>query len=168
MFVLARAITYSTLFIGLLLVFLPARVLERAGVRPPAALGPAQMMGLALGATGALLALACILTFVAIGKGTPAPFDPPRKLVVAGPYRVMRNPMYAGAGLALAGAAIYTGSWGLFAYALGFLIAAHLFVVGYEEPHLRRRFGADYESYAASTSRWLPRWRPLPGKGRPS
>ena len=162
MFVLARAITYATLFVGTLLVFLPARVLELAGVRMPARLGSAQALGLALAAAGALLALACIVTFVVVGKGTPAPFDPPRRLVRAGPYRVVRNPMYAGAGLALAGAGVYTGSWGLLAYALGFLVAFHLFVIAYEEPHLRRVFGAEYDAYCARTPRWLPRRRSLP------
>lgn len=162
MFVFARAVTYATLFIGVLLVFVPARVLELAGVRMPAAVGPAQAMGVVLAAAGALLALACIATFVVVGKGTPAPFDPPRRLVRVGPYRVVRNPMYAGAGLALAGASLYTGSWGLLAYALGFLVAAHLFVAAYEEPHLRRVFGAEYEAYCAATPRWLPRLGPPP------
>ena len=60
-----------------------------------------------VGAIGAILALWCIATFIMIGRGTPAPFDPPRHLVVVGPYRLVRNPMYIGAALALAGAVLF-------------------------------------------------------------
>jgi protein-S-isoprenylcysteine O-methyltransferase Ste14 len=105
---------------------------------------------------GALLALWCVVTFVAIGKGTPAPFDPPRRLVVRGPYRFVRNPMYFGGALALAGAALFYQSLLLLAYASIFLFAACLFVLFYEEPTLRRIFGTDYVSYCRHVGRWLP------------
>ena len=108
---------------------------------------------------GAALALASILTFAFVGKGTPAPFDPPRKLVIAGPYRWVRNPMYIGAGLVLLGAAMFYGSIGLVLYTIIFWSMAHLFVLFYEEPVLRRKFGADYHAYAATRRRWMPRWR---------
>src|SRR5881628_878569 len=147
MFVLMRAVTYAALFIGFLLVFLPGRVLEWSGVRRPAALGLTQVVGLAIVILGAALALACILTFVFVGRGTPAPFDPPRGLVVRGPYRLVRNPMYLGAGLALAGAAIFYQSIPLLGYAGVFLLITHVFVVLYEEPTLRRSFDEDYEAY---------------------
>ena len=107
MFVLARAVTYSALFIGFLLIFLPARILSSTGITQPAAMGAWQVAGMILGASGAALAIACIFTFVFVGRGTPAPFDPPRRLVVRGPYRLVRNPMYIGAGLALTGAALF-------------------------------------------------------------
>jgi protein-S-isoprenylcysteine O-methyltransferase Ste14 len=143
MFVFVRAATYATLFVALVLIFLPARVLSSAGILPPAAMGPAQIAGMLLGTAGALFALWCILSFIFIGRGTPAPFDPPRRLVIRGPYRFVRNPMYIGAGFALAGAALYYQS-------------AALLVV-YEEPTLRRMFGNDYEEYCARTGRWWPR-----------
>src|SRR5258708_7664653 len=107
MFVLARAVTYSVLFIGLFLVFFPGRILSATGVIQPVALGAWQVAGMLLGACGAALAAMCILTFVVAGRGTPAPFDPPRRLVAQGPYRHVRNPMYLGAALALAGAALF-------------------------------------------------------------
>ncbi|HXU45863.1 MAG TPA: methyltransferase, partial [Thermoanaerobaculia bacterium] len=107
MFVLARAITYSTLFIGLLLVFVPGRILERSGIVRPEHLGALEIAGIALGVAGGALALWCIGTFTFVGRGTPAPFDPPRKLVIRGPYRYVRNPMYLGAALALSGAALF-------------------------------------------------------------
>ena len=157
MFVFARAAAYATLFIGLLLVFLPGRILSSTGVVQPSAIGAPQLTGMLLGASGAALALTCILTFVFVGRGTPAPFDPPRRLVVRGPYRLVRNPMYLGAGLALAGAAAFYQSLPLLGYAGLFLLISHVFVVLYEEPALRRTFEGDYESYCRRVGRWWPR-----------
>lgn len=156
MFVLARAVTYAALFIGFVLVFLPARILSSAGIIQPPAIGPPQVAGIVLGAAGAALALTCIFTFAVIGRGTPAPFDPPRRLVVRGPYRRIRNPMYAGAGLALAGAAAFYQSAALLGYAAAFLLLLHMFVVLYEEPTLRRTFGNEYEAYCRQAGRWWP------------
>jgi protein-S-isoprenylcysteine O-methyltransferase Ste14 len=110
-----------------------------------------------VGVAGGALALWCIVTFALAGRGTPAPFDPPRKLVVQGPYRYVRNPMYVGAVLALCGAALFYRSIPLFGYAALFLLATHLFVVVYEEPTLARLFGSEYEKYRARVGRWLPR-----------
>lgn len=161
MFVLIRAVTYASLFIGLLLVYLPGRLLSSAGIDRPTVIGMPQIAGMIIGTIGATIALWCIFTFAFIGKGTPAPFDPPRKLVIRGPYRFVRNPMYIGAVLALLGAALFYGSLSILIYTGVFLLATHLFVVLYEEPTLRRTFGADYEAYCRRVSRWSPR-RPLP------
>ena len=157
MFVLARAVTYSALFIGFLLVYLPERILSSAGINQPAAIGASQVGGMLLSACGAALALACILTFVFVGRGTPAPFDPPRRLVVQGPYRFVRNPMYLGAGLALTGAALFYQSTQLLAYAGAFLVITHMFVMLYEEPTLQGIFDGDYEVYCRRVGRWWPR-----------
>lgn len=156
MFVLARALTYATLFVGFLLVFLPQRIVARAGLIIPAEPGPAQIAGVLLALAGALLALSCVLTFVFQGRGTPAPFDPPRRLVIRGPYAWVRNPMYIGAATALLGAASYASSSALVLYALGFVGVTHLFVVLYEEPTLRRMFGQEYAQYCARVNRWIP------------
>src|SRR3989442_4236204 len=147
MFVLMRAVTYGTLFVGFLLVFLPGRVLEWSGVRRPASLGLPQGVGLAVVVLGAALALWCIVTFAFVGKGTPAPFDPPRRLVVRGPYRFVRNPMYIGAALALAGPARFYGSWPLLGYTGLVLLITHPFFPPYEEPGLHRRVGTENEGY---------------------
>jgi protein-S-isoprenylcysteine O-methyltransferase Ste14 len=157
MFVLARAATYSALFIGFLLVFLPGRILSSTGIIQPPAIGVSQVAGMLLGACGAALALACILTCVFVGSGTPAPFDPPRRLMIQGPYRFVRNPMYLGAGLALAGAALFYQSIALLIYAGLFLLVTHLFVVVHEEPTLRRTFDKDYQAYCERVGRWWPR-----------
>jgi protein-S-isoprenylcysteine O-methyltransferase Ste14 len=157
-----RAITYAALFIGFLLVFLPARVLSWSGIERPATIGVAQVAGMLVGAAGAALALWCIATFVVVGRGTPAPFDPPRRLVVVGPYRWVRNPMYLGAGLALAGAALFYQSWPLLGYTGAFLLVMYLFVVFYEEPALRASFGTPYLQYCKRVRRWWP-WAPPSG-----
>jgi protein-S-isoprenylcysteine O-methyltransferase Ste14 len=151
-----RALTYATLFIGLVLVYVPARVLAVAGVTRPARVGVSQMAGAVIAAAGAALAAWCILSFALIGQGTPAPFDPPRRLVVRGPYRYVRNPMYLGAGFALAGAALFYEAAALWAYAAAFLLLLHLFVIWYEEPTLHRTFGDDYEQYRRQVRRWWP------------
>lgn len=158
MFVVVRAVTYATLFVGFVLVFVPARILAGAGVPAPGQLGALQGLGVGVTAAGALLALWCVLTFALVGKGTPAPFDPPRRLVVRGPYRLLRNPMYLGAGLALGGAALVFESRALAAYAGLFLLLTNLFVRLYEEPTLRRTFGEEYEAYRRQVPRWFPRW----------
>lgn len=156
MFVLVRASIYATLFIAFLLVFVPAQILGRAGIVRPPTIGLVEIPGIAAVVVGAVIAVWCILAFVFVGRGTPAPFDPPRSLVVRGPYRFVRNPMYLGAGLALAGAALVYRSAGLLGYLAVLAAVTQLLVVGYEEPTLRRLFGADYEAYCRRVRRWLP------------
>ncbi len=159
MFVLIRTLTYATLFIALVLVFLPAQVLTWSGIRSPTAIGVPQLAGMLLALAGGVLALWCVLTFALVGKGTPAPFDPPRRLVVRGPYAQVRNPMYLGAGLALAGTALFYHSVQLLVYTALFFVIAHAFVIWYEEPALRRSFGEDYQAYCREVHRWRPRLR---------
>ena len=159
MFIAFRALTYATCFVGFLLIYLPARVLTWSGIRSPAVIHGPQIVGVVTGSIGAAIALWCIVTFITVGKGTPAPFDPPRRLVIRGPYRFVRNPMYIGAALALAGAALFYESKPLLAYFCVFLLMCHLFVIVYEEPALRRTFGTDYEEYYYRVKRWQPRVR---------
>ncbi len=156
MFVLIRTLTYASIFVGLLFIYLPARLLAWSGIVRPAVMGWPEISGLVIGSLGALLALACVSVFAFIGKGTPAPFDPPRRLVVRGPYRFVRNPMYIGAALVLAGTALFYKSAALLAFLAGFLLVTHLFVLIYEEPTLRRSFGPEYEAYCDRVHRWLP------------
>ncbi|MCI0751045.1 MAG: isoprenylcysteine carboxylmethyltransferase family protein, partial [Flammeovirgaceae bacterium] len=115
-----------------------------------------QAAGLVIATAGAMIALWCILTFVIVGMGTPAPFDPPRKLVVRGPYCFVRNPMYLGAVLALIGASIYYESLGILYYAAFFFLVTHVMVVVYEEPVLKQTFGEEYDTYRSRVRRWLP------------
>jgi protein-S-isoprenylcysteine O-methyltransferase Ste14 len=156
MFVFVRSVTYAALFIGLVLIYVPSRFLSWSGIVRPASFGAEQIAGMIIGAVGAAVALWCVFTFASIGKGTPAPFDPPRRLVHRGPYRFVRNPMYIGAGVALASAALFYESLPLLGYTCLFLLATHLFVVWYEEPTLRRTFGEEYEVYCRQVRRWWP------------
>ena len=156
MFPIVRTIVYATFFVGLLLVYLPSRILAWSGIARPTVFAWPQIAGIAVASAGAFVALSCLWAFTWIGKGTPAPFDPPRRLVVRGPYRFLRNPMYVGAGLAVGGAALYYESIQLFAFVLVFLLAARFFVVLYEEPTLRRTFGPEYEAYCQRVHRWRP------------
>ncbi len=114
-------------------------------------------LGWVLASAGALLAGACVGTFVTKGRGTPAPFDPPREFVAAGPYRYVRNPMYIGGAAVILGAGLAVSSPSIVLLALAFLLIMHLFVVIYEEPTLASNFGAGYERYRSSVNRWLIR-----------
>jgi protein-S-isoprenylcysteine O-methyltransferase Ste14 len=116
---------------------------------------------------GFAVALRCVWDFACTGHGSPAPFAPPQRLVVVGFYRYVRNPIYVG------GAAGWIGLWIVFGPAslAGIVTAAaailgvHLFVVFYEEPTLRRKFGGEYEEYCRNVRRWWPRihgWREKP------
>ena len=108
-------------------------------------------------AAGAALYGWCVWNFAAVGRGTPGPWDAPRRVVAAGPYRWVRNPIYIGALLVVLGEAWLFMSWPLVAYAGAMAIVCHLFVIGYEERTLRRRFGDSYLEYRRSVPRWLPR-----------
>ena len=109
-----------------------------------------------------MITISCFVNFFLVGKGTPAPFDAPRHLVVSGPYRYVRNPMYLGAGLVLVGCGILFAQFSgvLVGYALGIVVLVNLFVFLYEEPTLRHKFGAEYEEYCRNVRRWIPRANP--------
>ncbi len=111
-------------------------------------------------AGGLYILIECFARFALQGRGTPAPLAPPDRLVVSGPYRRVRNPMYVAVlALVLGQAALFTDVR-LLVYGLGFWLVSHAFVVFFEEPSLRRAFPADYPAFAASVPRWLPRLRP--------
>jgi protein-S-isoprenylcysteine O-methyltransferase Ste14 len=108
-------------------------------------------------ALGAVIYFWCAWDFASAGRGTPAPIDPPKVLVVRGPYRFVRNPMYVGVVLLLAGESIAFRSARIFRYTLLAWLFFHLFVMFYEEPALKRKFGASYEEYLKNVNRWIPR-----------
>lgn len=117
-------------------------------------------------ALGFAVALRCVWDFGWSGQGTPAPIIPPQRLVVVGFYRYVRNPMYVGFAAGWIGLWIVFGQANLVAILVVAAVAlgVHLFVVFYEEPTLRRKFGAPYEEYRRNVRRWWPRlhaWSPL-------
>jgi protein-S-isoprenylcysteine O-methyltransferase Ste14 len=151
-----RTVVYLAIIVGLVVIFLPAEILERSGVARASPVGIIQFGGATFTLAGVGLALWCAHTFAVLGRGTPLPFDPPRRLVIAGPYRRVRSPMAIGAGSALVGVALFYESLPFFMFASLFMLAIHAMVVLYEEPTLRRMFGAEYAAYCTIVSRWLP------------
>jgi len=106
---------------------------------------------------GVVITFACVSTFVTAGRGTPAPFDPPRQFVAVGPYRYVRNPMYIGGALVLAAFGLFERSGAILLFCVPWLLLFHIFVLLYEEPVLRRKFGAPYTAYLKTVPRWIPR-----------
>lgn len=124
----------------------------------------ARGFGIPLMLLGGIVALTCAGTFVVVGQGTPAPFDAPRRFVAVGPYKYVRNPMYIGALIVLFGFGLYLRSLSVLVLPFGVLLLAHLFVILYEEPNLRNRFGLSYEDYCRHVNRWIPRLPPAKSK----
>ena len=162
-FVALRALLYSTGFISLWIwVALQARRLDPVlGLDLPAWVRP---LGIVIALAGACLTAACIIGFARYGRGTPAPFDPPRRFVAEGPYRWLRNPMYLGAAAVILGAGLFVASGGIALLSAGFLLLFHVFVLLYEEPSLTLQFGDSYRDYCRTVRRWRPR-RPSPPSG---
>ena len=124
-----------------------------------------RLLGLALMAPGLAVLLDSFARFALTGRGTPAPVLPPRQLVVVGLYRHVRNPMYVAVVSLIVGQGLLLGDARVVGYGALVWTAFHLFVLGYEEPTLRRSFGLEYERYCANVARWLPRWRAWRGDG---
>jgi len=157
-----KTLLFTILVPGTVIVLIPGMLLTRTN--PPAAIstGAAWLLGLALLLVGAGLYLRCAWDFVVAGRGTPAPIDPPEHLVVRGLYRLVRNPMYVGVVLCVSGEAIIFASARLLIYAVLLFLCFHVFVVAFEEPTLRRKFGSSYVQYCATVPRWVPHiWRNL-------
>lgn len=109
----------------------------------------------------------CVYLFNTEGQGTPVPLDPPKRFVVKGPYRFVRNPMMLGLLLVLAGEAALYRSRAVLLYLLLAMTVMHLFVCLWEEPDLQRRFGTPYDAYRKTVPRWLPR-RPISSAHQPT
>ncbi len=151
-----RAVVYGTGFVALWAwIGLGVRSYDR--YIPIVMPGWTEPLGIVLLSMGGILALWCIGTFVLRGKGTPAPFDPPREFVAAGPYRYARNPMYVGGWVAVMGFGLYENSISIILFSLVWLLLAHLLVYFVEEPGLENRFGDSYREYMRSVNRWIPR-----------
>jgi len=124
----------------------------------------AGLIGLGLG-----LMVATNQKFATVGRGTLAPWDPPRRFVVAGVYRYVRNPMISGVLAILFGEAAVLRSEAVLEWALVFFLVNAVYIPLIEEPMLERRFGESYREYKAHVRRWLPRRTPWePGRGRES
>lgn len=166
-----RAVLGSALFLviapGTAALYVPW-LLSRWHVAP-ALLGftPFRWIGIVLILAGLPVLLDSFARFALEGLGTPAPIAPPQHLVVTGWYRYVRNPMYVSVLAIMVGQGLLFGRDSVLYWALVCWVSFHLFVVVYEEPHLRRTFGSEYETYRAAVPRWIPRLHPWTAPASP-
>jgi protein-S-isoprenylcysteine O-methyltransferase Ste14 len=151
-----RSLLWTLLVPGVVAGFVPWQYFGLKTVALDAA-RPTHWVGLLGMALGVTLLAACIVEFARSGKGTLAPPDAPRTLVVQGLYRYVRNPMYLSVTLILLGEALLAWSAPLLVYWALWFVGVNVFVLWYKEPTLSRRFGEDYLRYCARIHRWLPR-----------
>jgi protein-S-isoprenylcysteine O-methyltransferase Ste14 len=150
---IVKTLIFTIVVPGTVGVYIPYR-LRGPGPHAISALG---LLGLAPGAVGVAVYLWCAWDFATFGGGTPLPLDAPKRLVARGLYRFVRNPMYVGVLLAILGQALCFGSVPTLWYALAIALFFHSFVVFYEEPALRRKFGESYAEYTKTVPRWIPK-----------
>ncbi len=150
-----RSLLWAILLPGVIAGYVPLRFFGLDQVRLDLS-RPSDLIGLVCIALGIVLLAACIFEFARTGRGTLSPVDPPPNLVVRGLYRYVRNPMYLSVTAIILGEALVVRSLALAIYWAVWFAAANLFVIGYEEPTLRHRFGESYDEYARQVGRWIP------------
>ena len=149
---------------GTALVYIPGAMLwlvaeSGAAISLAGLARPRFWFALVLGASGLALAVWMVRLFRTVGEGTPAPWAPPKRLVVRGPYRHVRNPMITSVLLMLGAESLFFGSWHLAGWMLVFLLGNAVYFPLVEERALERRFGDAYRLYKANVPRWIPSWR---------
>lgn len=151
------SVVLALVFVVIAMILLPYVVIQlNIDLVLPVYLTPvSKYLGPSVILIGAILDLWCIYLFLTVGKGTPVPVDPPQILVAQGVYKRSRNPMYIGYIVIIFGEFLFFGHLLLFFYTLLALILCHLFVVFYEEPILKKRFGQTYLEYLQKTPRWI-------------
>jgi len=149
-----RTLLFGALVPATILVLIPAMILNATGTEGEG--GVLRLVGLVPLLLGIAILAWCFAGFIVEGEGTPAPYDPPHRLVTGRLYGWMRNPMYVAVTMALVGEAMFYGSILLLLWAAVAWIALNFFVVLYEEPTLQRRFGPAYETYMEHVPRWIP------------
>lgn len=152
--VLIKTIIFTIFIPGTVTILVPYWLLSSGST--PIQPGPFRYVGVLPLLIGVAIYCWCAWDFAFAGKGTPAPFDPPKELVVRGLYHYVRNPMYVGILSILLGEALLFASWRIFAYTAFALVFYSLVVVLYEEPTLRHKFGESYRQYCQSVRRWIP------------
>lgn len=153
-----RTVLFALLIPGTELILVPYILVQRLGEQFD--LGPLRLLGFGLFVPGLAIITWCFIDFIRRGHGTPAPYDPPRRLVIVGLYRHVRNPQYIGVVLIVLSEALFFGNTALLGYAAFFAVGYHLFVRFYEEPTLKRLFGEDYTRYCETVPRWIPKRSP--------
>jgi protein-S-isoprenylcysteine O-methyltransferase Ste14 len=165
-FLALRSLLVVVLIPGSVAAYVPLQILRSGGhvARPEVSIGTCLAVCLTL--FGVWVLLVCVWAFFTEGRGTLAPFDPPRRLVAVGLYRFTRNPMYNGVLATLAGEAWLFHSTALLEYAGLVFVLFNVFVLGYEEPALESRFGESYREYRRAVPRWGFTWRPFTASNR--
>jgi protein-S-isoprenylcysteine O-methyltransferase Ste14 len=156
--VLLKTIIFTLIVPGTVTVLAPYWLLSSRSAAGPMNMGLVRSLGLLPILLGASIYFWCAWDFASAGRGTPAPIDPPKELVVHGLYRYLRNPMYVGILSILLGEALFLESLRLFEYTAVVFLFFYLFIVLYEEPVLKQKFGESYQRYCETIPRWLP-WR---------
>jgi len=156
MMLFLKNLLFTLVVPGTVAVYVPLVIVQH---RPPTS-GPLFALALAMLALGDAIYAWCVWDFATFGRGTPAPIDAPKKLVVRGLYRYTRNPMYVGVLTVILGWAVLFQAAAVVLYVLLVGTCFHLFIVLYEERHLQKEFGGEYEDYRSRVRRWLPRLRP--------
>jgi protein-S-isoprenylcysteine O-methyltransferase Ste14 len=151
-----RSLFFTIVVPGTVVVLVPYLIVSREGASVRGPWTPLQVVSLLIMGLGIAILVWCIWAFAAKGRGTLAPIDPPKQLVVQGLFRYVRNPMYLGVLVLLVGQTAFFESLALLQYTGIWFTVVHLVVVLYEEPSLRRRFGTPYEQYCRSVHRWMP------------
>jgi protein-S-isoprenylcysteine O-methyltransferase Ste14 len=149
-----KSILMMLLMPGSVVMLIPYLILHQQGITDFPEFSAASIVATITGLTGLTILLHCIKGFAFHGKGTLAPFDSPKKLVVRGLYRYNRNPMYIGVLSILLSESLFFETASLLIYAAVVFLIFNLFVTLYEEPHLRSLFDASYEKYCAEVPRW--------------
>ena len=153
----ARSLLWTILLPGFFAGYVPWRFVGLGQIRLEE-LNPTSLLSLMCIGLGVVLLAACIVEFARSGRGTLSPIDPPRHLVIRGLYKYVRNPMYLSVTTIVLGEVLLTRSLALALYWAIWFVAVNLFVMGYEEPTLRRRFGRSYDEYTEHVGRWVPRF----------
>lgn len=146
-----------TIFVpGTVTVCIPNLILSPAERALPERWGLLQFVAVLLLTLGAAIYLRCLWEFAARGRGIPAPIDHPKRLVVTGLYRYVRNPMYLGVFTVLAGEVALFQSRSVMIFSVGWFVFVHLNVIFYEERTLQHKFGDSYVRYLGAVHRWIP------------
>ena len=151
-----RTALYALFVLGMLLVVLPWQLLQIDELIAEYTETFLTSSGGLLFLVGSVLLFSGAHYLVRRGDGTPLPLDPPKRMVVAGPYAYIQHPMSLGLVMMVLGEALWFSSPSLGAYAFCLIVLLNLFVIYIEEPSLEKRFGEDYRAYRAVTPRWLP------------
>ena len=148
-----KSLLFLVLAPGIVAGYIPLAFLRRG---PQIETGFFAYLAFPLWLIGVIVLLWCFWDFLTKGRGTPAPIDPPKELVIAGLYNYVRNPMYVGVLMIIIGHILWFKTVWMIVYSGVVFLAFYLFVTLYEEPHLKKTFGAVYEDYVRKVPRWMP------------